>query len=223
MEKHKDNKSYKIESRWPVILTIAVVTLVLSLMRARIRLLPYWATYIFAVSLLLPMLGVALSRSKRMWLRMENLTTLAMAVIIEISALVTIFYLIYEMVMHPHDVNGRMLLSSSVGGWMVNILTFSLIYWRIDRGGPEPRANNKDRKPDWLFPQTGVPEEAPAHWHPTYVDYLFLSFSTATAFSTTEVAPMTHRSKLLMMLQAAISMTILVIVASRAINIIGSE
>lgn len=222
MEKQQEKKPIKIESRWPLIVAILCVVVVLSVMRTRINLLPFWANYVFGTILILPMLGVNLSNSKELWLRTEKLIVLVLAIIIEILALVTIFFLIHEMMLNPDQVNGRMLLSSAVSGWMVNILTFSMIYWRIDRGGPEARANHGHIKPDWYFPQTGIPHEAPSHWHPTYVDYLFLSFSTATAFSTTEVAPMTHRSKLLMMLQASISMIVLVIVASRAINIIGN-
>ena len=78
-------------------------------------------------------------------------------------------------------------------------------------------------RPDWHFPQTDVPpgEVAPG-WRPTYVDYLFLSFSTCTAFSTTEVSPMTRRAKMLMMLEAVISLVTITAVAARAINVLGS-
>ena len=62
----------------------------------------------------------------------------------------------------------------------------------------------------------------PRGWHPAFVDYLYLSYSTATAFSTTEVAPLTPRAKLMMMLQSMISLVTIVLVASRAINILGS-
>jgi hypothetical protein len=101
----------------------------------------------------------------------------------------------------------------------LNVITFSLVYWQIDKGGPEERQHAQIR-PDFLFPQTGAPDEAPIGWHPTFVDYLSLGFSTATAFSATEVAPLTSRAKLLMMLEALIALVTLVIIASRAINII---
>ena len=77
-------------------------------------------------------------------------------------------------------------------------------------------------KPDWLFPQTGAPEDAPPDWRPTVVDYLFLGFSTATAFSPTDALPLTSRAKMLMMLESTISLATIVIVASRAINILGN-
>jgi hypothetical protein len=68
----------------------------------------------------------------------------------------------------------------------------------------------------------GAPESAPPGWQPRFVDYLSLGYSTATAFSATEVAPMTSRAKLLMMLESTISLVTLVLVASRAINILGN-
>jgi hypothetical protein len=114
------------------------------------------------------------------------------------------------------------LLASSIAVWVTNVTTFSLLYWEIDRGGPEARQNNAGTMPDWLFPQTGAPaEDVRPDWRPVFVDYLFLGYSTATAFSTTDVMPLTSRAKLLMMLESAISLATIVVVAARAINILG--
>ncbi len=97
-----------------------------------------------------------------------------------------------------------------------------MAYWQIDCGGPESRANYyEDSKPDWLFPQTDIPEKVPPDWRPTYVDYLFLSFTTATAFSPTDALPLTVRAKVLMMLESAVSLLTLIVVAARAINLLG--
>jgi hypothetical protein len=71
------------------------------------------------------------------------------------------------------------------------VLAFSLVYWRIDRRGPETRANDAGAKPDWLFPQAGVPEAAPPDWRPVFVDYLFVAFSAAAAFSHADALPLT--------------------------------
>jgi hypothetical protein len=96
------------------------------------------------------------------------------------------------------------------------------MYWRLDRGGPEARANQVNAKPDWLFPQQTVPEYVPPDWHATFIDYLFLAFDTGTAFSPTDTLPMTSRAKVLMMLQSMISLVTIIAVAARAINILGS-
>jgi hypothetical protein len=100
---------------------------------------------------------------------------------------------------------------------------FSLLYWQIDRGGPGSRDTNAGRRPDWLFPQESAPTgDLPPDWRPTFVDYLFLAFSTATAFSPTDILPLTHRAKVIMMIESSISLITLVVVAARAINVLGS-
>jgi uncharacterized membrane protein len=211
-----------IESRWPVVLAILAVLLVLTLLPARIRLFPSWFPYAIGIALLLPMVVVWLSGARARWLRIERMTTLVFSMLAEAVTLTTVLYLIVEMLNRPAGFSGRQLLTSSLGAWITNVLAFSLVYWRIDRGGPEARANDAGTKPDWLFPQTGVPEEAPTDWRPTYVDYLFLAFATAMAFSPTDALPLTSRAKLLMMLESAVSLLTLVAIAARAINILGS-
>ena len=92
-----------------------------------------------------------------------------------------------------------------------------------DRSGrPRSPAERRGRKPDWFFPQTGVPEQAPPEWRPTFIDYLFLAFSTATAFSPTDALPLTSRAKLLMMIESSVSLVTIVTVAARAINLLGN-
>jgi len=212
----------RVERRWPVILSVLIVLLVLAMLPSRIRLLPHWSPYVLVTVLILPMAGVWLSRGQSHWLMAERVTSLLFSLIIEAVTLMTLWYLIVEMMDQPAIFSGRQLLMSSVGAWFINVLAFSIVYWQIDRGGPEARANNTGKRPDWIFPQTGVPEEAPPGWQPTYVDYLYLSFTTATAFSTTDVTPLTARAKMLMMLESGVSLSTLVVVASRAINILGS-
>ena len=215
-------KPVRIEPRWPVALAILAVLLLLTLLRSRARLFPFWMPYAIAMALLLPVAGVWFSGARTWWLRFERITMLCLSLIVEIITLATIWYLVREMVNRPTSLSGRQLLTSSIGAWVANVLAFSLVYWQIDRGGPEARKNNAGLKPDWIFPQSTAPELAPPDWRPTFVDYLFLSFSTATAFSTTDTLPLTARAKLLMMIESAVSLTTLVIVASRAINILGS-
>ena len=78
--------------------------------------------------------------------------------------------------------------------WATNVLIFSIVYQRSDRGGPEARANHTKARPDWLFPQQSVPGEGSQEWRPTFIDYLFLSFCTTTAFSPAEAQPLTPRA-----------------------------
>ena len=122
--------------------------------------------------------------------------------------------------LHPPEKRSVSLLSSSLAIWVTNVLAFALLYWQVDRGGPYARAMKLSTKPDWQFPQAEAPEDRKADWRPLFVDYLFLGFNTATAFSPTDASPLTTRAKLLMMLESTISLITLVVVAARAINVI---
>jgi len=117
--------------------------------------------------------------------------------------------------------SGLALLTSSVVIWGCNVIGFALVYWQVDGGGPVRRAR-PDRRADWLFAEMANATSVPTGWRPGFLDYLYLAYSTATAFSTTDTLPLRPRAKLLMMVQATISLATLAVVASRAINVLGS-
>jgi hypothetical protein len=212
----------RIETRWPVAFAVLAVTLLLTMLPDRVRVLPVWALYISGMLLIVPMVAVMLTRGKEQWLRVERVITLVFCVAAACGIIADLTLLIAEMLRRSGEVSGIQLLTSSVAMWVLNVITFSLIYWQIDRGGPEARANNASPRPDWLFPQEGAPQDVAPGWRPTFVDYLFLGYSTATAFSTTDLMPLTSRAKMLMMLESTISLVTIVAVMSRAINILGS-
>jgi len=114
---------------------------------------------------------------------------------------------------------GRLLVN---GGsiWLTNVVVFALWYWELDRGGPVARMMAVKPYPDFLFVQMQNPELAPPDWEPTFLDYLYLSFTNATAFSPTDVLPMSRWAKCTMMLQSAISLATVVLVIARAVNIL---
>jgi hypothetical protein len=211
-----------IEPRWPVALAVLAVALLLAILPDRVKMLPFWVPYVLVIALIVPMAAIMLSTAKERWLRIERTITLLFFVVTGSGLVANLTQLIAEMVHRSGEIGGIQLLTSSVAIWVNNVLTFSLLYWQIDRGGPEARAANAGPKPDWLFPQEGAREDVPPDWRPTFVDYLFLGFSTATAFSPADTLPLTSRAKLLMMLQTTISLVTIVAVMSRAINILGS-
>lgn len=118
----------------------------------------------------------------------------------------------------------RELLRSAASLWVSNILVFALWYWRLDAGGPNARAGRERHTGGaFLFPQMQIAlsDERPAPpWSPQFLDYLFLAFNTSTAFSPTDTPVLTRWGKALMMIQAAISLTVLVLLAARAVNIL---
>ncbi|MEC3992875.1 DUF1345 domain-containing protein [Actinacidiphila sp. DG2A-62] len=104
--------------------------------------------------------------------------------------------------------------------WLTNVVIFALLYWELDRGGPAARAQGERDVPDFLFVQMQSPELAPAHWEPAYFDYFYLSFTNSTAFSPTDVMPVTRWAKALMLAQSAVSLLTVVLVVARAVNIL---
>lgn len=118
------------------------------------------------------------------------------------------------------------LLRSAAVLWASNVLVFALWYWRLDAGGPHAR----DLRPaheagSFLFPQMTLHGPAARDadggpWSPQFIDYLFLAFNTSTAFSPTDVPILGRRAKLLVMIQSIISLSIVVILAARAVNIL---
>ena len=104
--------------------------------------------------------------------------------------------------------------------WVTNVVIFGLLYWELDRGGPAARAQGEHDVPDFLFVQMQSPELAPPHWEPAYLDYFYLSFTNSTAFSPTDVMPVTRWAKMLMLLESAVSLLTVVLVVARAVNIL---
>jgi hypothetical protein len=99
---------------------------------------------------------------------------------------------------------------------LTNVIVFALWYWEADRGGPAARANAREDYPDFLFPQMTTPEMVGGDWEPYFVDYLYLSFTNATAFSPTDTMPLSRWAKLTMMAQSAVSLLIVALVVARA-------
>jgi len=111
------------------------------------------------------------------------------------------------------------LLRAATALWISNILVFASWYWRLDAGGPHQRdLRGKHVDGAFLFPQ--MTAHTDRHWAPGFVDYLHLAFNTSTAFSPTDVAPLTRWAKMLMMIQSMISLACIVILAARAVNVL---
>ncbi|SFW50601.1 DUF1345 domain-containing protein [Amycolatopsis australiensis] len=115
------------------------------------------------------------------------------------------------------DRAGAVLVTGGVVYW-TNIVVFSLWYWEFDRGGPGRRAAGRAQFPDLQFPQMADPGLANQDWEPSYLDYLYFSFTNAAAFSPTDVMPLRIWAKMTMMLQAAVSLVLAVMVVAWAIN-----
>jgi hypothetical protein len=150
----------------------------------------------------------------------RNLRPVSIGIIILINGanLVTLGELVSEL-LSGAVTDGRSLVYASVPIWLTNIVVFGLWYWELDRGGPAARLKATHPPPDFLFPQQTAPGAAPG-WTPTFLDYLYTSFTNATAFSPTDTMPLSPWAKLLMMIQSLASLLTVALVVSRAVNIL---
>ena len=120
------------------------------------------------------------------------------------------------------DLRGDQLLASAGVVLFVNVVTFGLVFWELDAGGPVRRALGESRgTPDFQFPQDENPALASPQWAPRLNDYLYVAVTNSIAFSPTDAMPLTHRAKLFMGFEALIAAVTVLIVAARAVNILG--
>ena len=125
-----------------------------------------------------------------------------------------------SLLLHRGVSDATSLLRSGGSIWLTNVVVFALWYWEFDRGGPGARAEARNHVPDFLFPQMTDPDLASPHWAPSFFDYLYMSFTNSSAFSPTDVLPLTRWAKALMMAQSATSLTVVALVIARAVNIL---
>jgi len=118
------------------------------------------------------------------------------------------------------DTAGQLLLIGAVV-FLTNVIAFALWYWHLDSGGPAARAAGSSQRPTaFVFPEMSVPELVSSAWYPQFIDYLALSFNTATAFGPTDVAAIRPWAKVMMIAEASISLALATLVVARAVNIL---
>jgi len=207
------------EARWPVILTVLGVIFILALLPERNRVTPAWFPLVSGIVVIIPIVAAGLTAGKPLWLRIEKVITLLYVVVMAIGNLANLSILVEKMVDPLEEVGGLQLLISSISIWIINVFMFALLYWQVDCSGPGGRMHGIAINRDWSWPQAQV--EDLDGWKPVFVDYLFLAYCTAAAFSPTDVLPLTARAKMLMMLEGLISLATIVVVGARAINILS--
>jgi uncharacterized membrane protein len=142
----------------------------------------------------------------------------ALVLLLVAAALWATALLVYDLIKGSGVTNSPSKLLASGGlVWLGNNLAFALLYWLIDGGGPIARS--RDPRPvDFAFTQHMSPELAPPGWRPVFLDYLHLGFTNATAFSPTDVMPLTHRAKYLTILHSTVALALFGLIVARAVN-----
>jgi uncharacterized membrane protein len=154
--------------------------------------------------------------------RHPRLRTLSLVVIGLLAAtnVVSTVFLVHAILVGT-KYSAAKILASGAAIWITNVIVYALWYWEFDRGGPVERALDPAHVPDFLFPQMSDARLDP-DWHPTFLDYLYVSFTNATAFSPTDTMPLSRWAKLLMLAQSGVSLVTVGLVAARAVNILPS-
>jgi hypothetical protein len=197
--------------KWPVSLGFLLIGMIYFFLPAELRVGPNWILLIVEIIVIVPLwifwaAGRTLSylTTRRLSLLLLGIVTLALAI--------GVIFLVTDLAAFT---SGVKLLRTAGLLWLLNMLVFALWYWDTDGGGPRKRHEANHKAADFLFPQ----QANGASWAPDFFDYLFVSFTGATAFSPTDTAPLTHQAKLMMMVEGSISLIIVAIIVSRVANI----
>jgi len=218
---HKpDPDVYDPEPRWPALIAVLAVAGLYFALPSQLIVGPRWMFPLTMVILVIPT-EIAHMRNLH-W--MNRILGFAVTGIVTLGMIVSVVLLITAL--PEHKESPTELLTSAASLWATNVLVFTLWYWRLDAGGPHARDRRLQHTDgSFLFPQMTLPPDikeaaGETNWSPNFFDYLFLAFNTSTAFSPTDVPVLARWAKILMMLQSVISLTVLALLAARAVNIL---
>lgn len=219
-EREKDSERWNPEPRWLAGIVVIAVGGIYTALPSHLIVGPRWGFLAIVVALLVPTMIAH-------YLKFYHLNLVLGFVesgVLTAGMIVSVILLIEGLPEH-REAPSELLLSAAAL-WATNVLVFALWYWRLDAGGPHGRDRRQNHDEGaFLFPQMTLPPEAPVkgnptEWKPNFLDYLFLAFNTSTAFSPTDVPVLTRWAKVLMMTQSLISLTVLALLAARAVNIL---
>lgn len=220
MSAELDKSPKTSEAMWPSLIAMAAAGALHGLLPAHLAMGPRWMLLLIVFGILIPGELFHMSGNHKMckWLGYAAISTVTIAMILSVVRLVN--------AIPVHEIKPEQLLRSAIVLWATNILVFAAWYWKLDAGGPHKRDLRKTHDDGaFLFPQMTIngPTDNPdqrKNWTPHFIDYLFLAFNTSTALSPTDVPVLSRWAKVLMMIQAMISLAVVGLLAARAVNIL---
>jgi uncharacterized membrane protein len=205
-------------------LTVAITTAAAIALQLPLpgKLVPFRPTWVLPAlqGLLFVILTVVNPRRIDSQSRAIRALALTLAAILSLANAVSAARLVVGLVRGTLGEAAGPLLVSGGAIWLTNVIVFALWYWEFDRGGPVARARGIKPYPDFQFVQMATPELAAPDWEPAFADYLYLAFTNATAFSPTDVMPLSRWAKSAMALQSAVSIITGALIVARAVNIL---
>jgi hypothetical protein len=208
------------EPRWPALVALLAVGALYYALPSALTLGPDWLVLVVVVVLLTPAM---IFNRLGMWQSGQIFGYTALS-LVTLSTIASLVLLVSRLPSHKET--PAQLLLSAASLWVCNVLIFASWYWRLDAGGPNQRDLHRSHTDGaFLFPQMVLDPElrkemGEDQWRPGFVDYLFLAFNTSTAFSPTDVPVLSRWAKVLMMVQASISLATIALLAARAVNIL---
>ncbi len=203
------------EPRWAALVAMLAAGCVYWALPEPLSVGPSWGLAAVILVLLIP---IVVTYHRGVY-RISRILTLLANGVITLAMIGSLVFLIQGIPQHREA--PQVLLRSAAALWITNVLVFALWYWKLDAGGPTEReARHARLESSFLFPQMLLPDGGDPSWTPHFVDYLFLAFNTSTAFSPTDTAVLSRWAKIGMMLQSLISLTIVALLAARAVNIL---
>ena len=212
------NKSHETDPLWHVQLILAVV-IVFQLILPD-ALIPWPRFLVPGLELMvLIVLQLVTPRQAVFTSRVRRLVVIGLIMLIALANVAALQVLVQSLFGHGHIPAANLLLAAG-NVYITTAIAFALLYWEMDGGGPGLRrqVGLNSSEHDFLFPQQNFGKDMARRWHPTFVDYLFVSLTNMTAFSPTDTVPLSRRGKLVMATQALVALATVVLVAARAIN-----
>jgi hypothetical protein len=207
------------EAAWPAQLTVLGAIGLQLLLPERLTVGPTWLLPALEGALLVG-LSLASPRELEQEHPVRRGVALGMTALVSFANIFSLYLLIHHLLHGGKVKGGRELIISGMLIWLTNFFIFALWYWELDRGGPGKRAAGQDGAPDFLFPQMSDDHIEPLDWRPQFIDYAYVSLTNATAFSPTDTMPLTPMAKIIMGIQALVSLVTLGLVVSRAVNLL---
>lgn len=208
------------EPRWPALVALLAIAGLYYALPSTLTVGPGWLVLVLVVMLVTP---AVITHRRGMW-EISQVFGYAASALVTLSTIVSLALLVSRLPSHRET--PAQLLRAASALWICNLLVFACWYWRLDAGGPHQRdLRNSHTDGAFLFPQMVLDpdlrrEMGEEQWRPGFVDYLFLAFNTSTAFSPTDVPVLSRWAKVLMMIQATISLATIALLAARAVNIL---
>ncbi len=218
------------EPRWHASLAALAALLLYITLPPKVTFGPLWLVPILVLAILLPLSIISpMRKHESPGQRIASIIAIAILNIFNIASVILLIVAVLSPSKHAQFTHGSTLLLAGMQIWVTNILVFAMWFWELDAGGPEDRAHAATAvdftNSAFLFPQMTIADSkmgcVDPQWKPLFMDYLFLAFTNASAFSPADTFPLSRLGKGLMMAEAFTSFVTIGVVVSRAVGIIS--